>query len=151
MLHYFDIQTVQNRADDRQGRGSPLRPRHMVRARTRLRLGVPLGLAEQRRADPVAEPVSRLSARHLLLWSVTSFLSRFLDSTSASLLLLVFVFATGEAEVLFAPLTGMELQKESAIFTNGKKLRHIYFRPTCNQRAVQIQELVGRRQNRESS
>ena len=41
----------------------------------------------------------------------------------------------------------MELQKETAIFTNGKRLRHIIFRPTCNQRAVQIQELVARRQN----
>ena len=49
--------------------------------------------------------------------------------------------------MLFAPLTGMELQKEGAIFTNGKRLRHIFFRPTCNQRAVLIKELVARRQN----
>ena len=49
--------------------------------------------------------------------------------------------------MLFAPLTGMELQKESPIFIHGKRLRHIIFRPTCNQRAVQIQELVARRQN----
>ena len=51
----------------------------------------------------------------------------------------------GEAEVLFAPLTGMEAMKESAIFMNGKRLRHLHFRPTCNQRAVLIEELVARR------
>ena len=64
-----------------------------------------------------------------------------------SSLLLALLLSAAEAEVLFAPLTGMELVKETAIFTNGKRLRHIIFRPTCNQRAVQIQELVARRQN----
>ena len=48
--------------------------------------------------------------------------------------------------MLWAPLTGMELKNEGVIFAkNGERLRHIVFRPTCNQRAIQIEELVARR------
>ena len=47
--------------------------------------------------------------------------------------------------MLFPPLTGMEPTKEASIFVNGKKLRHLHFRITCNQRAVKIEDLVARR------
>lgn len=52
-----------------------------------------------------------------------------------------------EAEVLFAPLTGMELIKEGAIYTNGQSMRHLHFRLTCNQHAIKIEDLVAVRKN----
>ena len=51
----------------------------------------------------------------------------------------------GEAEVLFGPLTGMDVLKEGKIHVEGATLRHLHFRPTCNQRAVRIEELVQQR------
>eukprot|EP01052_Picozoa_sp_SAG31_P018288 SAG31_NODE_1290_length_8981_cov_2.829543_6_plen_173_part_00 len=48
-----------------------------------------------------------------------------------------------EAEVLFGPLTGLELMDEC--WLRGST-RHIRFRPTTNQRAVLIEQLVAQRQ-----
>ena len=51
-----------------------------------------------------------------------------------------------ECEVLFGPLTGLEKLGEAAILPpGGGAVRHLFFRPTTNQRVVRIAELVARR------
>eukprot|EP01050_Picozoa_sp_SAG11_P017524 SAG11_NODE_2537_length_3244_cov_2.430843_2_plen_618_part_00 len=58
----------------------------------------------------------------------------------------------GECEVLFAPLTGLEKQREGTLVAEGgAALRHLRFRPTTNQRAVRIEELVARRKTMQLS
>eukprot|EP01052_Picozoa_sp_SAG31_P036907 SAG31_NODE_4674_length_3042_cov_1.371390_2_plen_594_part_01 len=52
----------------------------------------------------------------------------------------------GEAEVVFAPLTGMELVREGRLNgPGGCPVRKLHLRPTTNQNAVKIEELVAQR------
>ena len=48
-------------------------------------------------------------------------------------------------QVLFGPLTGLEPLSEGHIFLSDRTVRYLQFRPTCNQRAVLIEDLVARR------
>ena len=48
----------------------------------------------------------------------------------------------GEREVLFGPLTGLEMLKDCAA---NAQTRRFVVRPTCNQKSVRIEDLVGQR------